>query len=159
MIKTFAALAALAAALALPIAGAAQLAETISEADLGTWRVARLLYFKDYGPTNGLTRTQARNSLGKTLVITKNGIAKLGSKHCVPHRVIDIYERKDLLMSDELPLDLNLGLPEKVTVFAYDCIGFWLRTDGNMVAAVDSYYFELRRVVEPAPRKRASSLR
>jgi hypothetical protein len=158
MTKTFAAVAALAASFAF-VANAAQLVETTSEADLGTWRVARLLFFKDYGPTNGLTRTQAQNSLGKTLVITKNGIAKMAGKPCPPHRVVDIDQRDRLLMSDNLPPDLNLGLPEKVIVFTYGCMGFWLRTDGNMVAAVESYYFELRRVVEAAPRKRAKNLR
>jgi hypothetical protein len=141
------------------IASAAQPAEPTSEADLGTWRVARLLYYKDYGPSNGLTRTQAQNTLGKALVITRKGIGRLGGKPCAPRRRVDIELRTNLLMSDNLPPDLDLGLPEKVTLFTYDCIDLWLRTDGNMVAGVASYYFELRRVAKPAPRQRVGSFR
>jgi len=152
-----AAVAALTATLAL-IARAAQPVEIASDADLGTWRVARLLYYNEYAEIGeGLTRIQAQNRLGKALVITNNGIDKLGAKPCALHRVVGIKPRTDLFISEKLPQNPNLGLPEKVTVFDYGCIGLWLRTDGNMVTAIDNYYFELRRVAQPAPRKRTAA--
>jgi len=92
-------------------------------------------------------------------VVTKSGIDKLGGKPCGQHRVVDVWQREELLNSEKLSQNLNLGLPEKVTVFDYGCLGLWLRTDGNMVTGVDGYYFELRRVAKPAPRKRGSNLR
>jgi hypothetical protein len=149
--KTFATITLL-AAFAL-IGRATEPAKPSSEEDIGTWRVARLLYYNDYGPREGLTRLQAQNRLGKTLVITTNGIAKLGRETCAPRRDIDTWQRTDLLSFNKLlpppGQTVNLGLPEKVTVFIYDCIDLWLRADGNLVAGIDGYYFELRRIGEP----------
>ncbi len=121
------------------------------ERDIGTWRVSKLVFHNESALTNGLTRAQARAELGPALVITKAGLKKLGKEPCAQGRVVETVDLTDLLRTNKItPAPgsvFNLGLPSRVTVFNYGgCIELWLRTDGNMIAGVDSYYFELTKV-------------
>ena len=127
------------------------------EQDLGTWHVSRLLFHNEFALTQGLTRAQARAQLGSALVITKNGIDKLGTQQCGEGRVVNKIERTELLRSNKLTPPpgkiLNLGLPAQVTIFNYGCLELWLRADGHMIAGIDAYYFELTKYSKIAPAK------
>ena len=117
------------------------------DGDLGTWHVSRLVFHNEFAMTQGLTRAQARAELGAAVVVTKAGIQKLGRQACAEGRVVDTLDRAELLRSNKLVpapgKSIDLGLPDRVTVFNYGCVEFWLRTDGHMIAGVDGYYFEL----------------
>jgi hypothetical protein len=125
-----------------------------SEADLGTWRISRVIWRSPYThardgtPLDPMTPREAKRLIGKTVVLSKSGgliDPELG-KPCYPHRVASIVDRDGLLDLYRAGTMKDLGLPNSVVVFSYGCLEFFLRTDGNLVVGMDGTFFELQRV-------------
>jgi hypothetical protein len=120
---------------------------TDSKADLGSWRVGKILdivqnYLSNEKP---LTEKQARRELAKYVEF----ITEKGPKSCPTSREVRTEKRDGLVGINQLPLENHLDLPENVTVFTYDCFEMWQRKDGSMTAGIDGYWFELHKVNPP----------
>ena len=130
-----------------------------SEADLGTWRVSRVLYInthKDLGEGT-MTPAVARHLIGRTITLSKSGrCAPLFTKgpfstvEAGPYhtRSVRIEDRNGFLAQERVPPGVTLGLPPNVTIFHYDDVGeLLLRSDGTLlIEGDDGYWFQLRKV-------------
>jgi hypothetical protein len=125
-----------------------------SEADLGTWRIARVLWVNNHRTfgEGTMNAAKARKLIGKTITLSRIGLLAdpfTGAPADDPgfKRGVDIVDRMAALRLEQIPPNITLGLPKNVIVFTHSCCEFYLRSDGALITeADDGYWFEFRKV-------------